>query len=85
MTKNTATLEIWALVDEHGNYVVSPYRRALHDQWHDEIGVAPLNTRTVRLTAVVELPRGAEASALGVIALPAPADSKAPTHVTMEA
>jgi hypothetical protein len=83
MTK-TATLEIWALIDERGDYVVSPRRRSLSDQWLDEIGDQPLNARTIRLSVAVELPRGAEASAVGVIALPAPADGKTSTHVKME-
>jgi hypothetical protein len=82
--RKIASIEIWALVDERGRYVVSPHRRSLSDQWHDEIGGVPLNARTLRLTAVVELPKGAEASALGVIALPAPEDGNGPTHVVME-
>jgi hypothetical protein len=83
MTKTT-TIEIWALIDERGDYVVSPLRRSLGDQWADEIGDPPLNARVIRLSVVVELPRGAEGSAVGVIARPAPADGEVSTHVRME-
>ena len=83
MTK-TATMRIWALIDENGDYVVSPLKGSLGDQWADEIGARPLNARVIRLSVAVELPRGAGGSAVGVIARPAPADGAVSTHVEME-
>jgi hypothetical protein len=59
---NAVALEVWLMVDEYGSYVVSPCKRALADQWLDEIGPLPANSRTVRLTLAVELPRGADLS-----------------------
>jgi hypothetical protein len=55
----TASLDVWLMLDEHGNYVVSPNERALTNLWRDQIGTEPVNRRTVRLTLVVELPYGA--------------------------
>jgi hypothetical protein len=55
----TANLDVWLMLDEYGNYVVSPNERALTDLWRDEIGTEPANRRTVRLTLVADLPYGA--------------------------
>jgi hypothetical protein len=55
----TASLDVWLMLDEYGNYVVSPSERALTDLWRDEIGTEPANLRTIRLTLVAELPHGA--------------------------
>lgn len=59
----TASLDVWLMVDEYGNYVVSPRERALIDSWRDEIGTEPTTARTVRLALVVDLPRSASMTA----------------------
>jgi hypothetical protein len=65
MTQHTeqAALEIWAMVNEDGEYVATHDEDNLEDLYSDCIGGTPRNCRTVKLTLIVSLPRGVEASA----------------------
>ena len=61
------SIDIWMMVDEYGNYVVSSFKRALHDCWLDEIGCPPTTARTIKITVDAELPRS------GIMSVEAPA------------
>jgi hypothetical protein len=58
-----AALEIWAMVNEDGEYVASHDEDSLTELYDDSIGGTPRNCRTVKLTLTVSLPRGVEVSA----------------------
>jgi hypothetical protein len=62
MTKHaeipTTELEIWAMIDQDGSYVVDAYEENLAERWSEEIGGTPLNSRTIKLTLTAPLPRG---------------------------
>ena len=60
--KPTAALEIWAMVNEDGEYVATHDEDNLSDLYSDCIGGTPANCRSVKLTLTVPLPRGVEAT-----------------------
>lgn len=59
--KPTADLDIWLLVDQDGDFVLSKDEDDLGEQWSDQIGGTPLNSRTVKLTLTMTLPFTIEA------------------------
>ena len=75
-----AALEIWAMVNEDGEYVASHDEDSLGDFYADSIGGTPRNCRTVKLTLYVSLPRGVEVSA----ELPDDADGETELALTVE-
>jgi hypothetical protein len=77
--KRTAEIELWALIDDDGSYVVGTDERTRAEHWGDEIGGTPLNSRTLKLMLAVPLPQGVEVSA----ALPDLVESKMKLKLTM--
>jgi hypothetical protein len=60
--KPTAALEIWAMVNEDGEYVATHDEDNLSDLYDDCIGGTPTNCRTVKLNLTVPLPQPIEVS-----------------------
>ncbi len=62
-TTNTATVEIWVLVDEEGDYVALDCPDALHERY-DEVHSTEQRdlrcTRRVKITLTIPLPRPVE-------------------------
>ena len=61
--KPVAFLEIWAMVNDDGEYVATHDEENLSDLYGDCIGGTPANLRSVKLTLTVPLPRSVEATA----------------------
>lgn len=48
--------EVFVMVDDNGDYVVTNDRDTLHEKWTEDIGDVPLVSRVLALTLNVELP-----------------------------
>ncbi len=76
-----AQCEVYLMINEDGEYVVSNDADAVRDLYDDSIGGTPANVRTYALTLSVPLPAGVVASAT----LPEDAQPGDVLTVTMEA
>lgn len=57
-----ATVTVWVLVDECGDYVVSTDKDTLKEKWDDEIGNELISSRVLKVALEVELPTVMEAA-----------------------
>lgn len=57
-----ATVTVWVLIDECGDYVVSTDKDTLREKWDDEIGNELISSRVLKVEMEVELPTVMEAA-----------------------
>jgi hypothetical protein len=62
-TSDRASLDVWLMVNEDGEYVATHDEDNLTELYDDCVGGAPANCRTVHLSLSVPLPRAIDASA----------------------